>query len=67
MAINTECYIQHAIVHLVLNSKSNDRLFTSAGTWLEDGSWTSHMSEGWDPHTAKAVMDELIASFGPDK
>jgi hypothetical protein len=51
----------------VLYTIFRDRLFTYAGTWLEDGKWTSHMSEGWDPHTAKAVMDELIASFGPDK
>jgi hypothetical protein len=46
---------------------TSDSLLMYAGTWLEEGKWTSHMSDGWDSHTAKAVMDALIDFFGPDK
>lgn len=35
------------------------------GGWNEDLKWTEQMNEGWDAAKAKAVVDELIATFGP--
>jgi hypothetical protein len=38
-----------------------------SGGWNEDLKWTEQMNEGWDAAKAKAVVDELIATFGPQK
>lgn len=42
-------------------------LSCNKGGWVEDRQWTAAMSEGWDPPSAKAVMDGLISTFGESK
>lgn len=39
----------------------------ASGSWDEDHNWTAQMNEGWDAAKAKAVVDDLIATFGPQK